>query len=93
MTVAEYARLHGLTWRGAKKRLDGATPRAECGPDHWLRGNRKVTPEATVARIRALLAEGNKHDWIAYDCGVCRSTVTLIANGKRHNRRKRNATQ
>jgi hypothetical protein len=83
MTVAEYARAHGLPWSTAKARLSGRRSRAE-----YLRTKRMprhATPPAVVQRIRALIAQDEKHEWIAFECGVSRPTVTHIANGSRHN--------
>jgi hypothetical protein len=74
-TVAEYARLHGLSWSGAKKRLTRTGER---------RVPRNHTPPETVARIRQLLADGGQHWWVAEQTGVSRSTVSAIANGHRH---------
>lgn len=88
MTVAEYARLHGLPWSTAKGRMRGARPRAEwhAAGSPKQRGKRKDLAPEQVARIRAHLAAGEKHEWIALEIGCARCTVTLIANNKRHKR-------
>jgi len=84
MTVAEYARVHGISWSTAKRRLcDGARTMSEYRRSR-KRMPRHATKPETLARIRELLGRGEKHEWIAYECGVGRSTVTHIASGRRH---------
>jgi hypothetical protein len=56
--------------------------------DRWLtdrvgQPRRNALPASKVQRIRLLVASGEKHDWVAYELGCSRSTVTLIASGKR----------
>lgn len=42
-----------------------------------------IIPSATISVVKKRLAEGDKHDSIAFDLGLSRSYVTHIANGKR----------
>ena len=83
MSIAAYAREHSLPWSTAKKRLSGALPRAQ-----WISLGRPIRrptaiPDEKLARIRELLAAGEKHEWSALEVGVSRSSVTHIARGSR----------
>lgn len=96
MTVTEYARLHGLPWSTAKKRLNGSLPWEEWVAAGCPKGDPRRLPPEKVARIRAMLAEADadraagriaaEHWWIAEQVGCSRSTVSHIKNGKRHGR-------
>lgn len=75
VTVAECARRAGIGWTHAKRIVSG---------ESWTgRSRRHAVDAATVRRVRALVASGEKHDSVAFDLGLSRSYVTHIANRTR----------
>jgi transposase len=75
LTIVECARRTGVSLSHA-----GQIVRREKRTGHPPRYR---VPASTIERILSLLANGEKHEWVALETGVSRSYVTRLANGNR----------
>jgi DNA invertase Pin-like site-specific DNA recombinase len=73
-SLAECARAFGVSWSQAKRVAAGENWRAE------RRRNPNEIDAVRVARIRELLAAGEKATWIAFEVGVSHATVFKFKN-------------